>query len=660
MAKRALVIGSQVRGLQGVDFDVQQMAEMLEGRGFQVDRRTGKRASRDGILEGYRQLAERSGAEDAAVVYYSGHGILTRNQTPAQGQPPWMQGIVPTDFDDSTTADYRGITSWELSLNLERLTRKTTNVTVLLDCCHSARLSRDGEARRATVRALERPTWANFGEHLAALRRLYAELGERPGALSSSWSNPHAVRLVACGHNESAHEYQTEGGVFHGAFTEALLHYLRTLDAQTSSWADLVRAVRERVQRLFPSQRPDVEGPQRRRPFSLETQENNGSAALVTDRRGQHQLRAGRLAGVSVGDVYSVMPVGSAGIEADREIARAMVLAVSASSSEVVVKEWHNQHTAIPRDAIALPRERAAPRRPVTLIAPAPARAELEEALSSTRALRLAQEEDGDTALATLRLDGAHLTVEDSNGPLGPPFRFPQQLKQAMRMLGDLGVAHGLRALEGEHGISEKRELTIELGKVEGSEIRTLPARGASVMPGEMICVRVCNRSFRNLHVHFFNLGVCGQVTMLSGFAPSGVVLKRDEFHVLGEHLANGEMEGLTVSFPAGISDTSRPLLDEILVIVTSNPANLSALETPEPDAERVITRNASSPLQQMLAQLQDGLPRDVAFRKSDDFLLKRLPFFIDARTPAERAAHSAKDASSAADDEPTRPSGSR
>lgn len=639
MAKRALVIGSQVRGLQGVDFDVQQMTEMLEARGFQVDRRTGKRASRDGILEGYRELAERSAAQDAAVIYYSGHGLLTRNQTPAQGQPPWMQGIVPTDFDDSTHTDYRGITSWELSLNLERLTRKTSNVTVLLDCCHSARLSRDGEERRATVRALERPTWANFGEHLAALRRLYADLGELPGALSSSWSNPHAVRLVACGHNESAHEYQTDGGVFRGAFTEALLHYLRTLDEETLSWADLGRAVRERVQRLFPSQRPDVEGPQRRRPFSLETQEDNGSAAVVTDRRGQYHLRAGRLAAVSVGDVYSVMPVGSAGIEADREIARAMVLAVSASSAEIVIKEWLNQHTAIPKDAIALPRERAAARRPVTLIAPEPARAELSQALASTRSLRLAQEEEGDTALATLRLDGEQLTVEDSNGPLAPPFRFPQQLKQAVRMLGDLSVAQGLRALEGEHGISEKRELTIELGKVEGSEIRTLPARGAALLPGEVLCVRVCNRSFRNLHVHFFNLGVRGQVTMLSNFAPSGVVLKRDEFHVLGEHFGSGEIEGLTVSFPGGISDTSRPLLDEIFLIVTSSPVNLSALQTPDPDSAQVVTRDASSPLQQMLAQLQDGLPRDVAFRKSDDFLLKRLPFFIDARTPAERAA---------------------
>lgn len=639
MAKRALVIGSQVRGLQGVDFDVQQMTEMLEARGFQVDRRTGKRASRDGILEGYRELAERSAAQDAAVIYYSGHGLLTRNQTPAQGQPPWMQGIVPTDFDDSTHTDYRGITSWELSLNLERLTRKTSNVTVLLDCCHSARLSRDGEERRATVRALERPTWANFGEHLAALRRLYADLGELPGALSSSWSNPHAVRLVACGHNESAHEYQTDGGVFRGAFTEALLHYLRTLDEETLSWADLGRAVRERVQRLFPSQRPDVEGPQRRRPFSLETQEDNGSAAVVTDRRGQYHLRAGRLAAVSVGDVYSVMPVGSAGIEADREIARAMVLAVSASSAEIVIKEWLNQHTAIPKDAIALPRERAAARRPVTLIAPEPARAELAQALASTRSLRLAQEEEGDTALATLRLDGEQLTVEDSNGPLAPPFRFPQQLKQAVRMLGDLSVAQGLRALEGEHGISEKRELTIELGKVEGSEIRTLPARGAALLPGEVLCVRVCNRSFRNLHVHFFNLGVRGQVTMLSNFAPSGVVLKRDEFHVLGEHFGSGEIEGLTVSFPGGISDTSRPLLDEIFLIVTSSPVNLSALQTPDPDSAQVVTRDASSPLQQMLAQLQDGLPRDVAFRKSDDFLLKRLPFFIDARTPAERAA---------------------
>jgi Caspase domain len=646
MKKRALVIGSQIHGLQGVEPDVHQMAETLEHvHGFQVERRVGARATRAGILEGYRRLAEELREGDAAVVYYSGHGQLTRNSRPTPGRSPWFQGIVPTDFDDSTNTDYRGISAWELSLNLLRLTRKTKNVTVLLDCCHSSRMSRDGEAKRATARALARPGGADFRAHFEELRALYADLWgdleparqaelDSAGALSSSWSNPDAVRLVACGYRESALEYMGEDGTFRGAFTEALLRYLRVPGEQALSWGDLARAVRERVHRNFPTQRPDIEGPLRRRPFSLAEADERGAFAISEPRRGQYRLHAGRLGGVSVGDLYGVVPMGTTELDPAREIARVSVISAAATSAEAVLKEWHNQHTSLPEDAIALPLELAPPRRPVTLQAPSLDLAELEKALMGTRILRAAHEEDGDNALATLRLAGERLTVEDVHGPLAPPFRFPQELNGAVQLLVDLGVAQGLRELEGEHGVSEKRELSIELGKVEDGAVTQLPDRGARLGVGEILCVRVCNRSFRRLYVHFFNLGVRGQVTRLSSFAPSGVALDHDEFHILGEEAATGELLGLEVCLPDGFTGGDRPLVDEIFVIVTSSPVNLHALETPTSRLERPAYRAAGSPLQDLLAQLQDGLPRDVRMRRSDGFLLKRLPFFVEAQAP--------------------------
>ena len=129
MTKRALVIGSQVHQLRGVEHDVADVRDTLARRGFEVEVRLGEQATRHGILEGYQRLIAQSEADDTAFLYYSGHGYRSRHA--AEGQPR-LQGIVPTDFEETMRAGSAGISSWELSMNLERLTRKTHNVTVVL------------------------------------------------------------------------------------------------------------------------------------------------------------------------------------------------------------------------------------------------------------------------------------------------------------------------------------------------------------------------------------------------------------------------------------------------------------------------------------------------------------------------------------------------
>src|SRR3979490_713475 len=80
----------------------------------------------------------RPGPGAVAVVYYCGHGC---HAAIAQEGRSW-QCIAPTDLRDGTATDWRGIPAWELSIKQSQLTAKTRNVTVILDCCHSAQLSR--------------------------------------------------------------------------------------------------------------------------------------------------------------------------------------------------------------------------------------------------------------------------------------------------------------------------------------------------------------------------------------------------------------------------------------------------------------------------------------------------------------------------------------
>ncbi len=631
MSKRALVIGSEVHGLTGVHNDVEAVTAAFTRRGFVVDTRIEGRASRAGILEGYRALAEASAPGDAAVVYYSGHGQLARNKDPDPTQRRWFQGIVPTDFYDLTgDDDYRGISAWEMSFNLELLTQKTRNVTVLLDCCHSSQMSRDGLHHRAKVRAIEKPVWTDFGPHIAALRRLYPTAAD---VLTAGWSNPHAVRLVACAQAEAAHEYRTANGAVRGAFTEVVLRLLEEAEDGSISWNALGRAVRERVQRIFPTQRPELEGPSHRRLFSLVEEDGSGAVPLVTSRDQRHLLRAGRLAGVSVGDVYSVLPLGASRLDDEAEIARVTVTSSTATAAEVQLEQWCNGKTALPEDAVALPRQRAAPRRPVAVIAPPPALPELERALAATRSLRLAAREGDqqEAPLATLRLEGEQLFVEDAHGPLAAPLIYPRQLADAVQYLVDLGVAQGLRELEGEHGISERNELSMELCLVDAGQLRPLAHRGARLGPGDLVALRLTCRAQRRLYVHVFNLGVQGRLSRVTEPQPSGISLNRGEYYTLGESDATTELEGMEVSWPAGLP-ADRPRLDELVVIVTTKAADLSALSSRPPRQEsEVIQRNpGASALEELLAQLQDGLPRDIVRREVDPFLLKRLSYFLE------------------------------
>src|SRR3954469_5678762 len=114
MAKHALVVGSKTAGLEGPTGDAERMAAALDEVGFTVDlRTTSDNASRDGILEGYERLIRNVETDDAAVFYYSGHGVRVRPSddragSAPSGAPRALQALVPTDFEQSTADEFRG------------------------------------------------------------------------------------------------------------------------------------------------------------------------------------------------------------------------------------------------------------------------------------------------------------------------------------------------------------------------------------------------------------------------------------------------------------------------------------------------------------------------------------------------------------------------
>jgi hypothetical protein len=618
MARRALVLGSQIDGLRGVDNDTRQMAAMLGVREFDVDLRIGADATRAGMLAGYDQLIAASGPDDAAVVYYCGHGY---HASIPQEACSW-QCIAPTDLREGTGTDWRGITAWELSIKQAQLTAKTRNVTVILDCCHSAQLSRSDGIVGATPRALPHPVHTGFDHHLAALRAIYGPAFDAVDPVG----NLHAVRVVACGQSEVAFESPDEAGVYHGVFTDELIGVLTEAGSAPVSWATIIGAIRTRVLRRFNRQRPDIEGPVRRGLFSLTEHDDLGRVA-VTVAGEQLRLSGGQLTGVAVGDVYGVLPAGVTVHDDARTLAQVEVIEVFATTASA---RRTTGVDSIPPDAVAVPIRRRASRWPVTIVGSKPARAAVEAAIAASHTLRTSLPGEAGS-LAMVRVEHGVVTIEDAGGPLSPPAAFPSGLDSVLAQLANLGVAQGLRELEGEHGV-RAGDLAIELGTAHDGETRRLPDHGGVLGLRDRYYLNLEQRGQRTLFLHVLSLSARGKVTLLTHFARGGVVLDRHHPSVMLGQRADGAIIGVGLRWPEGLPRNGILRLMELVVVATPTTTDLSGFET----RELVVMRSGGNQLQRALAQLCDGVYRNVsATGAPDGFLVRRLSVLLDPGEPS-------------------------
>lgn len=623
--KRALVIASQTRGLLGVEHDAEQMARYFIERGFVLRHLSTREATRAGILAGYQWLVSESQPGDAAAVYYSGHGVRHRER---DGRI-W-QTIVPADLFSSTVADWRGITAVELSLLQRRLTERTHNVTMIFDCCYAAQMSRTAAALEARPRSLASPVDLGFDAHLRSLRQRY---GAELDALYAT-DNPYAVRLMASSIDEAAHELEDERGTVGGVMTRHLLQVLREVADAPVSWAAIAETVQARVTARLPQQRPVLEGPGGRVPFTCELAPRSDEVGVWQDHEGTW-LRVGELQGVALRDVYELVEL-SGHRRDELEVVEVQLLRARVRRREGAAR-------ALPPGTLARLRERAARRLPVALIADAPALAQLTKATTATRTLRVALPEDT-TPVATLRVVGDHLTIEDGRGPLFLPLGFPKGVEGALQVVSGLAVARQLRALEGAHGI-EPAALEVELGVVREGEKVPLPARGASLGLLDQLYVELRSRCPHRLFVHVFNIDQRGAVVRLTTHAPTGVCLDPQRpTHVVGESVGRG-LRGMALRWPEGLPRKTFARVDELLVIATLVPVDLRRLETPldaveraqrvaDASAEPTRSKGASAAaLGELLAQLQDGVTRAVVARTGDDdCLVQRLWFHLHPR----------------------------
>lgn len=617
---RALVIAPTPRKTRSKDYidDPQRMVEYLNARGFEIDMRIDEHATRAGILAGYDALIAASNPGDTAVVCYAGasfYAVLEK-----EGSRAWS-GIVPTDMEETTTIDFRGITSWELSIKQAQLTAKTRNVTMIFDCSYMPQMNPDLAAGGKVPLRIPHPFRLGFAEALRSLG-----IDDYPTFAIKSYVD--AVRIFACGEDESAYSYRDHHGMFRSIFADALIDVLSEVRNEAISWEDIGHAVQARVYRSILVQNPIFEGPVQRLPFSLQESEELDIIPIVPLREDVFLLPGGQLTNIVLGDIYAVMPSGSTAYDASSALAEVEIREVFSASA---IGRWRSGSKTLPIDAVAIPIMKYAVKKAVAIDASLPARATIAEAITAISTLRVADHGESNI-LVTLRLTDDMLMIADMRGPLYPQTPFPDALHDAVMTVANLGVAQSLRELEGEHGVFGD-EVEIELGTVENGQLSPLPDHGHPLGLRDRIYVKIGNRSHRQLFFHVLNIGLRGEITVLTAQVPLGIAILSGTAFVLGEN--ENVLQGLRLYWPADLP-LDPPRLEDIIVVVTTTRIDLRSLEA----RKSAGAREHGPRLQDMFAQLQDGLRRDLAGHQPvDRFYMKRLSYLLHPRDVAMAGA---------------------
>ncbi|KAF9477983.1 hypothetical protein BDN70DRAFT_836903 [Pholiota conissans] len=211
-------------------------------------------ATRTAILKALHDLSEDNRIEkgDAILVYYAGHGteLNAPENWEAGGPNAKIQAIVPYDctfFGEIFEHKVPPIPDRVLEMILAVIAeKKGDNITVILDCCHSA-----SGTRAMVSHPYNRPSDVRVRAATPARPLPPYRLEEVPAshAKLDSWATPKLslssfahhglnshVLIAACGMGEKAHEDGT-----HGRFSAALLKLLKSPSFDDLRYSDIFK-----------------------------------------------------------------------------------------------------------------------------------------------------------------------------------------------------------------------------------------------------------------------------------------------------------------------------------------------------------------------------------------------------------------------------------
>lgn len=597
MRGRALLLGSQTGTLTGVSNDVQAMARWLDGLGLTLDVREGPQATRDGMLDGLARLVRDARRGEPAVVYYSGHGGFSsvRSEQRLFGQrfaPRAFQYLVPTDHDKLRS--FRGIFRAELSSAIRDLSDRTSNITVILDCCHSTDMVRDDDL---ALKAVVEPWSEGVEAHVEWLVEQGYDLERLP-----ELRNPALVLVSACTAARKAFEYtRPADGMRCGVLTDCLLDVAsRARELGRVTWDGLVRRVVDRARGITVHQRPQVSGPSSRRLFSERREQRSGALTLELD-VDRWRLSGGAAVGIVRGDRYCIVdPLAE---DPTRPLAEAEVTDVTGhvAGLSLVTDASRRPEPGM----IAVPSSGGPTHQRCRIEGTAPWVEELRRRLVEVPGLAVAEASDRSDVAFVLRARGEELDVLDGAGRrLRWPWRDAPELEPRMRSERLDALVQELHALaRGSDLLSLARRSAcreavpslphgFEWGRVDDGIPTPLPLRGAELTVGDRIYVSVENTGSRAIHVSLLDVGVGRNVVLMNRNEPEGIDLASGDTELFGAPEAR-ELRGIELAWSDDVPPDG-PLEESLVVFVSSGPLPVAswASSSPHEDAKPRIVRS--------------------------------------------------------------------
>jgi hypothetical protein len=279
--------------------------------------------------------------EDRVLIYYSGHG----DQKTWTGSLVWHEALIP---HNGQQIEY--FYDVEVNALINAISMRTSDLTIILDCCHSAGATRDisdGSSDVADRRLVGNPGPAEPPD-LAAVG-----LSEEPSTRSLPSGrilqnlDPSYLVIVACQPDEKAGEGQYPGEErSHGILTYSLISLLQDRNAEARAglhWADIWSKLLEKVSTRCAqlgrrSQVPWYIGRTERRVFGGSWQPQDLGYSLARQPDGRYQIEAGTLMGLTQDSevaVYGPTPAlfPELGSKDDRPIGRLRVATAERASS---------------------------------------------------------------------------------------------------------------------------------------------------------------------------------------------------------------------------------------------------------------------------------------------------------------------------------------
>ena len=263
----------------------------------------------ENIVAGFKTLISEAQPGDQVYIHYSGHGGTVKSLLPALKSNGLDEALVPMNIGRCEARFFRDL---EMAKYLRTMAEHKLLVTMVLDSCHSAGMTRGPDARVRGLGFIDTATpqdslVASIDELAEAWRQLS---GETTRSLSAAHWLPAAegtIVLSACGPSELAYEYAFDGVESNGALTYWFLNSLGELGLSLT-YKQLHDRVAAKVHSQFASQTPHLEGDGNRIVFGIDRVPASYAAVVtaVDAAKNRVVLNVGQAQGVRRGSEFAI------------------------------------------------------------------------------------------------------------------------------------------------------------------------------------------------------------------------------------------------------------------------------------------------------------------------------------------------------------------